>query len=66
MGYMHSFDGVCGIYMDYPRILLTMGASLSMVSLAIIFALFYYYKIPNLRRHPTSKIFFCILTLLVF
>jgi len=50
-----SFDGVCGVYMDFPRVLLTLGAALSIASLGIIFALFYYYKIPNLRRHPTSK-----------
>ena len=52
---MKTFDSVCGIYMDLPRTLLTTGGSISVISLGIIFILFYYYKIPNLRRHPTSK-----------
>ena len=51
---MKSFDHVCGIYMDLPRELLTSGAVLSFLSIGVIFILFYYYKIPNLRRHPTS------------
>lgn len=41
--------------MDLPRVLLTFGATLSFLCIGIIFTLFYYYKIPNLRRHPTSK-----------
>lgn len=57
MGSLDSFDGVCDVYMNFPKVLLTLGASLSIVSLSIIFALFYYYKIPNLRRHPTSEYF---------
>jgi hypothetical protein len=56
---MKTFDNVCGIYMDHPRALLTAGGVLSVISLGIIFLLFYYFKIPNLRRHPTSKISRC-------
>jgi hypothetical protein len=52
---MKTFDNICGIYMDLPRALLTTGGVISYLSIGTIFVLFYYYKIPNLRRHPTSK-----------
>jgi hypothetical protein len=49
---------VCGIDVKEEKYILTVGACLSIFSLAIVFLLFYYFKIPNLKRHPTSKFFY--------
>eukprot|EP01038_Epipyxis_sp_PR26KG_P007138 gene7138-9739_t len=45
---------VCGIDVVQPQVLLTFGGCLSLVCHSIIFLLYFYYKIPNLRRHPTT------------
>jgi len=51
--------GVCGIDINEQQYILTFGGCLSIVCLAIIFILFYYCNIPNLKRHPTSECICC-------
>lgn len=46
---------VCGISILNEKEVLTFGACLSIFCHLIVFFLFYYVNIPNLRRHPTSK-----------
>ena len=45
---------VCSVELSYPRFFLTLGGSISVLSILVIFILYYYYRIPNLRRHPTT------------
>lgn len=45
---------VCGIEVDHEKAVLTFGGCLSVICYFIVFYIFYYVNIPNLRRHPTT------------